>query len=180
MNNSNLFHNIKQTKAPEVISIIVEIPRGSFTKYEYNHELGVLELDRVLYGPLFYPVAYGDVPNTWNNGDNDPLDAVIFCSGDLVPGTIVKGRVIGVLEMDDNGELDSKIVCVADKDPRYKHVNSVNDLTEYERKDLKSFLQLYKIPQTGVDTVKVGEYKEASEAYEIIKKSIAEYEAKFA
>ena len=166
MTNSNLFHNIKQDKAPELINVLVEIAKGDYTKYEFNHEYGILELDRVLYGPLFYPVAYCDVPGTWNEGDNDPLDAVVFCSGNLLPGTLVRGRVIGVMEMVDNDEHDSKIICVADKDPRYKHVNSVDDLTDYEKKDLKSFMELYKIPQTGKDTVKVGDFKGKEEAYE--------------
>jgi inorganic pyrophosphatase len=112
-------------------------------------------------------------------GDDDPLDAVVFCSGNLLPGTLVSGRVIGVMEMEDNGEADSKIICVADKDPRYKHVNSVNDLTEYERKDLKSFMELYKIPQTGKDSVKVGEFKDASEAHKLIEESIKTYNEKF-
>jgi inorganic pyrophosphatase len=179
MSNSNLFHIIKQDKAPQVISVLVEIAKGDYTKYEFNHEYGILELDRVLYGPLFYPVAYCDVPGTWNNGDNDPLDAVVYCSGNLLPGTLVKGRVIGVMEMEDNGEADSKIICVADKDPRYKHVNSINDLTEYEKKDLKSFMELYKIPQTGKDTVKVGEFKDAEAAYELIENCIKTYHEKF-
>jgi len=179
MSNSNLFHNIKQTKAPEVIYAIVEIAKGDFTKYEYNHELGVLELDRVLYGPLFYPVAYCDVPNTWNDGDGDPMDAVVFCSGNLIPGTIVKGRVVGVMEMEDNGEKDSKIICVAEKDPRYTHVKDINDLTEYERKDLKSFMELYKIPQTGKDSVKVGEFRNKEEAQKLIQEGIKAYEQKF-
>lgn len=179
MTNSNLFHIIKQDKAPQVIKVLVEIAKGDFTKYEFNHEYGILELDRVLYGPLFYPVAYCDVPGTWNMGDDDPLDAVVFCSGNLLPGTLVSGRVIGVMEMEDNNEADSKIICVADKDPRYKHVNSINDLTDYERKDLKSFMELYKIPQTGKDSVKVGEFKDAPEAHKLIEESIKAYHEKF-
>jgi len=179
MTNSNLFHIIKQDKAPQVIKVLVEIAKGDFTKYEFNHEYGILELDRVLYGPLFYPVAYCDVPGTWNTGDDDPLDAVVFCSGNLLPGTLVSGRVIGVMEMEDNNEADSKIICVADKDPRYKHVNSINDLTDYERKDLKSFMELYKIPQTGKDSVKVGEFKDAPEAHKLIEESIKAYHEKF-
>ena len=99
MNNPNsLFHIVKQDKAPEILKLIVEISKGDINKYEYNKDLGVLELDRVLYGPTFYPVNYCDVPNTWNSGDNDPLDAVVFSTTPIVPGVLVKGRVVGVME----------------------------------------------------------------------------------
>jgi inorganic pyrophosphatase len=143
MNNPNsLFYSVKQDKAPEILKLIVEISKGDINKYEYNKDLGVLELDRVLYGPTFYPVNYCDVPNTWNSGDNDPLDAVVFSTTPIVPGVLVKGRVVGVMEMIDNGESDYKIICVNDKDPRYKHVKTVEDLTE---KLSNKFLSFYDI-----------------------------------
>ena len=179
INQNSLFFAVKQDKAPEVLKLVVEISKGDINKYEYNKDLGCLELDRVLYGPTFYPVNYCDVPNTWNSGDNDPLDAVLFSTTPIVPGVLAKGRVIGVMEMIDNGESDYKIVCVNDKDPRYSHVKTVEDLTEYERKDMKTFFELYKIPQTGRDTVKVGKFLGPKEAYEIIEKSLKEYKEKF-
>lgn len=174
------FHTIPQPKAPEVLNLIVEITKGDFNKYEYNKELGILELDRVLYGPLFYPVNYCDVPNTWNDGDNDPLDAVVFSSGPILPGTMVQGRVVGVMEMIDNGEVDHKIVCVNAKDPRYEHVKTINDLAPYELKDMKTFFELYKIPQTGRDSVKVGQFQGPAEAYAMINEALAIYKKKFA
>lgn len=173
------FHLIGQPKAPEELSLIVEIAKGDFNKYEYNKELGILELDRVLYGPMHYPVNYCDVPNTWNEGDNDPLDAVVFSTGPILPGTLVKGRVIGVMEMDDNGESDNKIICVNKKDPRYEHVQTVTDLTPYERKDLKSFFETYKIPQTGRDSVKVGDFHGPEKAYQLINTALEAYKKKF-
>ena len=80
---SSHFYNIPQDKAPEVLNLIVEIQKGDINKYEYNKEYGVLELDRVLYGPTVYPVNYCDVPNTWNAGDEDPLDAALHQLGDV-------------------------------------------------------------------------------------------------
>lgn len=173
------FHTIKQDKAPKLLNLLVEIQQGDVNKYEYNKELGILELDRVLYGPTFYPVNYCDVPNTWNSGDDDPLDAVVFSTAPLAPGILVRGRVVGVLEMEDNGEIDHKIICVADKDPRYEHVQSVADLTPYEKKDVKTFMEIYKIAQTGPGTVKVGEFLSPEKAYEIIEEALAEYKKKF-
>ncbi len=180
MSSPSLFHKVQQDKAPDILSLIVEISQGDYNKYEYNHEIGVLEVDRVLYGPMFYPINYCDVPGTWNHGDNDPLDALLFSSQPIVPGALAKGRVIGVMEMIDNGETDHKIVCVNSKDPRYDHVNAVEDLTPYERKDIVTFFELYKIPQTGKDTVKVGDFLDKNKAGELIMESIKAYEEKFA
>jgi len=178
-NGNSHFHTIPQDKAPEILNLIVEIYQGDFNKYEYNKDLGILELDRVLYGPTFYPVNYCDVPNTWNKHDGDPLDAVVFSTGDILPGVLVKGRVIGMLEMWDNEEIDHKIVCVNHKDPRYDHVQKVEDLTPYQRKDLITFMETYKHAQTGPGTVKVGEYLDKQKAYDLIKEGLEEYNRKF-
>jgi inorganic pyrophosphatase len=180
MNKQSLFHRIHQDDAPDKLSLIVEISKGDCNKYEFNHELGVLELDRVLFGPLVYPINYCDVPRTWNEGDDDPLDALLFNSAPLQPGSLVSGRVIGLMEMEDNGELDNKIICVSDKDPRYGHVKDIKDLTPYERKDIQTFFELYKVPQTGRDSVKVGDFLDKDAAATFINKCVAAYKQKFA
>ncbi len=179
MQSNSLFHKVQQQKAPDFLYLIVEISQGDYNKYEYNHDLDVLELDRVLYGPLFYPVNYCDVPGTWNHGDNDPLDAMLFSSKAIIPGALVQGRVIGMMEMIDNGEVDHKIVCVNAKDPRFEHIESIEDLTPYQRKDVKTFFELYKIPQTGRDSVKVGDFLSKEKASDFITACIEAYEEKF-
>ena len=179
MNTPSHFHTIPQNEVPKFLNLIVEIQKGDFNKYEYNHKYGILELDRVLYGPTYYPVNYCDVPGTWNSSDNDPLDAVVFATSHILPGVLVKGRVVGMLEMEDNNETDHKIICVAHKDPRYDHVKTVEDLTPFERKDLKTFMEIYKYAQTGPGTVKVGEFLGQEKAYDLIEKSVAEYKKKF-
>lgn len=179
MNPYSPFHTVKQENAPLELKLIVEIAEGDNNKYEYNKEIGILELDRVLYGPTYYPVNYCDVPNTWNNGDNDPLDAVLFSSSPIAPGVLATGRVIGVMEMEDNGEVDHKIVCVNKKDPRFDHVKTVDDLTPYQKKDLKTFMDIYKIAQTGPGTVKVGEFLGPEAAAKIINEALEEYKKKF-
>lgn len=179
MHNTSLFHRVQQSKAPDFLSLIVEISQGDYNKYEYNHKLDVLELDRVLYGPLFYPTNYCDVPGTWNYGDQDPLDAVLFSSKSIVPGALATGRVIGAMEMIDNNEIDHKIICVNAKDPRYDHVHTSDDLTPYEKKDLTSFFELYKIPQTGKKTVKIGGFWDKAKTADFINQCIKAYEEKF-
>ena len=176
---NNHFHTIPQDKAPEILNLIVEIQKGDFNKYEYNKDLGILELDRVLHGPTVFPVNYCDVPNTWNKHDNDPLDAAVFSTGGIIAGALVKGRVVGMMEMVDNGEIDHKIICVNANDPRYDHVQHVDDLTPYERKDLKTFMEIYKYAQTGPGSVKVGEFLGPKDAYALIEESMKEYKTKF-
>ncbi len=173
------FHIIKQDTAPEELKLIVEIAKGDSNKYEYNKDYGLIELDRVLYGPMHYPVNYCDVPGTWNVDDNDPLDAVVFSTYPIVPGALVYGRVIGVLEMIDNGEKDYKVITVNSKDPRYEHVKDMGDLAPYEKKDIKTFFETYKIPQTGPGTVEVGEFLGPQDAYKLIEESIEAYKEKF-
>lgn len=180
MQHTSLFHRIQQEEAPDTLSLVVEISEGDYTKYEYNHELDVLEVDRVLYGPMFYPVNYCDVPGTWNEHDKDPLDAMVFSSTPIIPGAMVTGRVIGGMEMIDNGEIDHKIICVNAKDPRFDHVQKVEDLTPYQRKDIVTFFELYKIPQTGKDTTKVGKFMDKKEAGVFINECIEMYKKKFA
>ena len=175
----NHFHTIPQDKAPEYLNLIVEITKGDFNKYEYRHKLGILELDRVLYGPVHYPVNYCDVPGTWNEADDDPLDAVVFTKGSLVPGILVKGRVIGMMEMTDNNEKDNKIICVADKDPHFRQVKHVDDLREFEKKDLRTFFETYKYAQTGPGTVTTGDFLGPDQAYAAIKEAIKAYKKKF-
>jgi inorganic pyrophosphatase len=175
----NFFHDIKQDKAPQFLKLLVEIAKGGFVKYEFNHTYGILEVDRVLYGPTHYPVTYCDVPGTWNIHDGDPLDAVVFSSGDIIPGCMVHGRVVGMMEMIDNGEKDSKIICVNDKDPRYKHVQTFKDLPEWELKDLKTFMEIYKYAQTGPGTVQVPGFLGPDEAYKFIDECIKAYKEKF-
>jgi inorganic pyrophosphatase len=177
--NQSHFHTIPQNKAPQILNLIVEIQKGDSIKYEYDHELGILVCDRVLHGPIHFPVNYCDVPKTWNKHDNDPLDAVVFTKGNILPGTMVKGRVIGLMEMDDNGEMDNKIITVNDKDPRYNHVKDVNDLRPWDKKDLQTFFETYKYAQTGPGTVKVGEFLGKKAAYKLIEEAMEEYKIKF-
>lgn len=175
----NLFHAVNQTKAPEILKLIVEISRGDFVKYEYNHEYGVIEVDRVLYGPIHYPVVYADVPQTWNDSDGDPLDAVVYTTGNIVPGALVTGRVVGVMGMIDNDEEDSKIICVNDKDPRYQNITDISDMNQYELKDLQTFMETYKYAQTGPGTVKITGFENKEKAYELIRNSMDAYKKKF-
>ncbi|NCT55354.1 inorganic diphosphatase [bacterium] len=173
------FHIIPQEQAPKILNLVVEIQKGDFIKYEYREEYGILEVDRVLHGPVHYPVIYCDVPRTWNKHDNDPLDAVLFTTGNLIPGSMVAGRVVGMMEMVDNGQKDHKIITVNNVDPRYDHVKSLDDLPPWRLKDMQHFFEIYKHAQTGPQSVTVGNFLGPKEAYIHILKSMEDYNEKF-
>ncbi len=176
----NIFHQIKQKKAPEILDVIIEIQKGDFNKYELDKDLGILRLDRVLYGPAFFPIDYADVPGTWNEGDNDPLDAVVFSTKPIHPGAVVEVKVVGMMKMIDGGEEDSKIITVVNVDPRFKHINDIGDFTEWQLKDVETFFKTYKYAQKGPDAVQINGFVGKEEAYKVIKDSIACYDKKFA
>lgn len=140
----NLFHDIPSGNADfSQINVLLEIPKNSYVKYEYNHELGALFVDRLLKTPIPYNFNYGDIPQCWNVGDNDPLDAIVLSRASFTPGTIVPCRVIGGLKVIDQGEDDYKVIAVAD-DVYYAHVHSVEDINPAEKQDIEYFALHYK------------------------------------
>jgi inorganic pyrophosphatase len=128
---------------PGLINVLIEIPGGSKNKYEYDKELEAFALDRVLYSSVRYPYDYGFVPNTLAD-DGDPLDGMVIIDEPTFPGCIIAARPIGMLEMIDGGDRDEKILCVPDKDPRYTHVKSLNDIAPHRLEEIAEFFRTYK------------------------------------
>src|SRR3989344_9062836 len=96
---------------PEEINVLVEIPAGSFIKYEMNKEDGYIHVDRFSYTSMAFPGNYGFIPQT-HGEDGDPLDVLLLASYSVHPGTVVPARVIGMLEMEDEEGIDTKIIAV--------------------------------------------------------------------
>lgn len=173
----HLWHDLSLgDNAPEEITVVIEIPKGSQNKYEIDKETGLISLDRVLYGANFYPMDYGFVPQTlWEDGD--ALDAFVVTTNELFPGCVVKTRPIGVLSMIDDGESDDKLICVPVKDPRFADVKDISDLAEHHVKEMKHFLETYKMLQNKEVTISgVGGTAEAKAA---IEKGVKLYQEKF-
>src|SRR5690349_7677661 len=122
-------------KAPEIITTVIEIPKGSHNKYEYDEELHEIVLDRVLHSPLFYPTDYGFVPNT-RSEDGDMLDVMLIITDPVFPGCVVSCRPVAVVDMVDGGDQDWKIVAVASKDPKLKDINDVEDLNQHFKDEI--------------------------------------------
>ena len=101
----------------ELLTVLVEIPRGSQNKYEYDFERKTIRLDRVLFSSVHYPADYGFIEDTLAN-DGDHLDALVLADQPTFPGCIVRARPVAVLHMEDYNGLDEKILCACADDPR--------------------------------------------------------------
>jgi inorganic pyrophosphatase len=130
--------------ANRVTDVVVEIPRGSRNKYEYDHERDVIRLDRRLFSATVYPADYGFIPDTLGE-DGDPLDALILLDDPTFPGCWVSARPVGVFWMDDDKGPDAKIICVAAGDPRWQDVIEIEDVPEMLRAEIEHFFDVYKM-----------------------------------
>jgi inorganic pyrophosphatase len=174
----NVFENLPLgEKSPEVIHVVVEIPRGSHNKYEFDEKLGVFKLDRVLYSPFHYPLDYGFIPQT-RSEDGDHLDAMVIGSDPLPQGCIVDARPIGFLKMIDQGEEDFKILAVQKKNPRFDGITDIADLEKFQPhllKEIVHFFEAYK--HLEKKEVQVNGWGNAAEAKEEIVKAAKAYTA---
>jgi len=152
-------------KAPEEINAVIEIPRGSSNKYEYDKEYGVFRLDRPLYSPLFYPFDYGWVPETLSQ-DGDPLDVLVIGSYPTFPGCVVTCRPLGVLMMRDDKGPDEKVLARVSHDPRYHGVRRLAHVAEHVLREVEHFFQVYKTLEEK--SVEIGEWRDVEAARELI------------
>lgn len=173
----HLWHDLSVgDNAPEELTVVIEIPKGSHNKYEIDKETGMIKLDRVFYGSSAYPVDYGFVPQTlWEDGD--AVDVMVFTSHPLFPGCLLDARPVGVMRMIDSGESDDKLICVPKDDPRFADVKDVNDLNEHTLKEIQDFLENYKNLQGKKVEIKGVEGADA--AKEVVKKGMEMYKEKF-
>lgn len=154
------------------VDVMIEIPKGSQNKYEYDKEAKVFRLDRVLYSPMHYPAEYGYIENTLAE-DGDPLDALVLTSVPTFPGCVIETRVVGVLLMTDDKGPDEKLIGVAEKDPRFNQVQSLDDIPPHILKEISHFFQVYKDLENK--EVKLAGWKGRDDAERILTESIERY-----
>ncbi len=160
-------------KAPTYVRAFIEIESQSRLKLELDKKSGFLTVDRVLHGAVHYPHSYGFIPRTYCD-DHDPLDVFVLCSEKIPSGTMVEARVIGMMEMVDQGELDDKVIAVAAKDPAYAEIFNISQLPKYQRDELKKFFEEYKTLENK--EVKVSDFLNHDQACEAVKKAMEFYE----
>ncbi len=160
---------------PDKVHAIIEIPYGSNIKYELDKDSGAIFVDRVMYSAMYYPANYGFVPDTLAN-DGDPADIMVLCDYALLPGSVIKCRLIGVLVMEDESGMDEKLIAVpvSKVDPTYDNIKTIEDLPKHTLDKIKNFFETYKILEPN-KWVKVKEYKGKAEAEKILQEAIENY-----
>lgn len=162
---------------PEEVYAIVEIPKGSRNKFEYNKDFGTYMLDRVLHGPQQYPGEYGFIPRTIYD-DGDPMDIIVLMDEKTFPGCIIEARPIGLMRMVDGGEKDDKILAVPREDPRYDDIEDIEDVSSHIKKEILEFFRTYKNLEEG-KTVEVNGWDGKESALKAVKHSIKLYKRKY-
>jgi inorganic pyrophosphatase len=158
---------------PNDIYVVVEIPANHAPiKYEIDKDADALFVDRFMGTAMFYPANYGYIPQTLSE-DGDALDVLVVTPYPVVPGAVVRSRVVGVLKMEDEAGIDSKLIAVPhDKlTPLYKHVQEYSDLPALLLQQIEHFFSHYKDLEPG-KWVKITGWESAAVAREEILKSI--------
>lgn len=136
--------------APEEINVFVEIPQGSSIKYEVDKDSGLLFVDRFLHTAMSYPFNYGFIPQT-DAEDGDAVDVLLVSSMPVTPGSVVRARPIGMLEMEDEAGMDNKILAVPIKkiDPDYVDIEDIGDISEHTKNKIRHFFENMKSLEKG-------------------------------
>ena len=157
---------------PNVINAVIEIPKGSSNKYEYDKDYNVFRLDRTLYSPVHYPGAYGFIPQT-HAEDGDPLDVVVIVENATFTGCLIEVRPLGVLIMRDDMGLDHKILAVPVNDPRMREVHGLQHLPSHYLAEVDYFFNIYKDLE-GKKSDTYG-WEDRLVAHQVIKDSVQRY-----
>jgi inorganic pyrophosphatase len=128
------------------LECIVEIPKGSRNKYEWDPELKAIKLDRLLFSSVAYPTDYGFIPDTLA-ADGDPLDAMICVSEATFPGCVIPAKPIALFKMHDEQGYDEKVLCVPCNDPNWNQIEELEDLPKQLRDEIEHFFAIYKQPE---------------------------------
>jgi inorganic pyrophosphatase len=177
MTNKHPWHSISPGEnAPESVTAIIEIPKGSKAKYEIDKDSGLLKLDRMLFSSVMYPANYGFFPQTYCD-DHDPMDILVLCAADVYPMSIIDAKVIGVMHMVDNGEQDDKIIAVAKNDMSVNYIEDLSELPPHTMKEIVRFFQDYKAQEHKNVTIETLHGKDY--AYKVIEESIELYNSTY-
>ncbi len=129
--------------ADGAFSCIIEIPKGSRNKYEWDHEREAIVLDRFLFSSVVYPTDYGFIPDTLGQ-DGDPLDVMCCVSEATFPGCLIDVKPIALFRMEDDKGIDDKVLCVPLSDPGWSGMERLEDIPDQLRDEISHFFSIYK------------------------------------
>ena len=135
---------VAEERGERTVLAFIEIPRGSRNKYEYDEESGTFHLDRVLYSSVHYPTDYGFVPDTLAE-DGDHLDILVLVTEPSFPGCTIEARPLGGLDMEDEKGRDFKLLAVPERDPRFAHYETLEQVGKHWLKEIETFFATYKL-----------------------------------
>lgn len=145
----------------KTFDVLIEIPKGSRNKYEYDFDLKKIRYDRMIFSSMMYPADYGFIPETLAL-DGDPLDVLVLVTEPTFPGCVMEVKPIGVFHMADEKGPDEKVICVPVSDPIWNRLNDLNDVNGHLIKEIEHFFQVYKdLEQKKVDVEGWGDLQEA-------------------
>ncbi len=157
---------------PRIVRMIVEIPKNSSNKFEYDPAARTFRLDRALYSPMHYPADYGFVPGTIAE-DGDPIDVLCLIDHPTFTGCLIEVRPVGVLDLVDQTTTDHKIIAVPVKDPRFEQVTTIQNLPPHVIREFEHFFTIYKELENKV--VETRGWHDLDHAVEVIKASRLRY-----
>lgn len=160
--------------APLTLTVMIEIPKGSRNKYEYDKEMGMIRFDRMLFSAVHYPSDYGFILNTLA-GDGDPLDALVLVSEPTFPGCLIEVKPLGLFKMWDEKGRDEKILCVPISDPHWNRLNELSDVNPHLLTEIKHFFTIYK--DLEEKKVAVEDWEDRQKALAVIRESQERFKA---
>jgi len=154
--------------------VLIEIPKGSRNKYEYDFELKKIRYDRMLFSSMMYPADYGFIPETLAL-DGDPLDVLVLVTEPTFPMCVMEVKPIGVFHMADDKGPDEKVICVPVSDPVWNKLNDLSDVNPHMLKEIEHFFEVYKdLENKKVD---VHGWGNVTEARDIIQQCVDRFAA---
>ena len=164
---------IMSSKKEITFDVLIEIPKGSRNKYEYDFVLNKIRFDRMLFSSMMYPGDYGFIPETLAL-DSDPLDVLVLGTEPTFPMCVMEVKPIGVFHMTDEKGPDEKIICVPVSDPIWNQRNDISDINPHRLKEIEHFFEVYKdLEEKKVD---VGGWGNAEEALKIYDQCVKRYD----
>lgn len=152
--------------------VLIEIPKGSRNKYEYDFDLKKIRYDRMIFSSMMYPADYGFIPETLAL-DGDPLDVLVLVTEATFPGCVMEVKPIGVFHMTDEKGPDEKVICVPVSDPVWNRISNLDELNPHLIKEIEHFFKVYKdLEKKKVD---VGGWGDMQEAKDIVAKCIQRF-----
>lgn len=150
----------------KTFDVLIEIPKGSRNKYEYDFDLKKVRYDRMIFSSMMYPADYGFIPETLAL-DGDPLDVLVLVTEPTFPGCVMEVKPIGVFHMADEKGPDEKVICVPVSDPVWNRLNDLDDVNGHLIKEIEHFFRVYKdLEQKKVDVEGWGNLQEANKIIE--------------